>query len=314
MAHEETMGEGRVFGSAAHRTEHQSDAPAIEGSLVELGGLTFLTGRTTPIHAWETGAGISSITMCFCGTPIYTDEGGVIAIHPGDILANPRIGGRISTGYLASINFPIEHRRLSRTLRAMRCMLDGRPLERALSLPCHQQATASPRGAGRLFAYFSYLDSLLAENRHLGVALGLDDQIYRLIALALVEDAGRLEATRKAWDTAVTCRNSSLDDLVDYIRAHAHRNLTLTDLEEQSHYSSRHLQNLFQNRFHCTPMQFVRRQRLASALEKLQNPASHDTVTTIARDCGYRHTSTFSTDFRRQFGISPSTVLRRSRR
>ncbi|MFM7548589.1 MAG: helix-turn-helix domain-containing protein [Cyanobacteriota bacterium] len=37
------------------------------------------------------------------------------------------------------------------------------------------------------------------------------------------------------------------------------------------------------------------------------------TVTRIARDCGYRSTSQFSSDFHREFGQLPSHILWRSR-
>ena len=108
--------------------------------------------------------------------------------------------------------------------------------------------------------------------------------------------------------------NQGLDDLVDYIRANHQAGLTLTDLEEFSHYSARRLQVLFRERFACTPMQFVRQQRLRTALEKLQTASAAETVTSIARSCGYRHVSNFSADFQREFAVNPSVVLRASRR
>jgi len=107
--------------------------------------------------------------------------------------------------------------------------------------------------------------------------------------------------------------SKTLDNLVDYIGINSHQNLTLTDMEEQSHYSARQLQNLFREKFDCTPMQFVRRQRLSTAMEKLQTADWNDKVTSIGRDCGYRFTSNFSSDFHREFGVAPSVVLRASR-
>jgi AraC-like DNA-binding protein len=70
---------------------------------------------------------------------------------------------------------------------------------------------------------------------------------------------------------------------------------------------------MFRKRFNCTPMQFVRRQRLELAMEQLSKPQSGDTVMRIARECGYRHASNFSVDFQKQFGSRPSDVLRLSR-
>ena len=250
--------------------------------------------------------------MCFTGTPCYQDGDGRIQARPGDILVVPLNGGRISTGYLSSINFPIEHQRFSRTMHAMQCDIDCSDLGRAFTIEgrSHSQHIAA---AGGLFSFFAFIDSLLFENRHIGIALGLDEQIYRLFAFAVMRSSGVLERVQERWGHTTNHWTNHLDDLVDYIRLHAHQGLTLTDLEEQSNYSARHLQNLFKEKFDCTPMQFVRRQRLSNAMERLRLAKYDDTVTRIARDSGYRHTSNFTTDFQREFGIKPSAVLRASK-
>lgn len=153
---------------------------------------------------------------------------------------------------------------------------------------------------------------MLLEDPYLADGLALDDQTYRLVASELARKVppGRWrqrEKGQRRW-------SSSLDELVDYITSNRCRSLTLTDLEKQSHYSRRHLQTLFQEKFGCTPMQFVRRQRLAAAMEKLQAAEGEISVSRIARDCGYRSLSNFSSDFQCEFGELPSSVLRRSRR
>jgi AraC-like DNA-binding protein len=48
-------------------------------------------------------------------------------------------------------------------------------------------------------------------------------------------------------------------------------------------------------------------------MERLQVADHDDTVTKIARECGYRFMSNFTTDFQREFGVTPSVVLRTSR-
>ncbi len=108
-------------------------------------------------------------------------------------------------------------------------------------------------------------------------------------------------------------RNGLLDELIDYIRANVDSAITLADLRERSYYTARQLQYVFRERFDCAPMQFVKRQRLARAMERLRVPAIDDTVARIARDCGYHYASNFSTDFQRHYGIKPSVVLRSSR-
>ena len=171
--------------------------------------------------------------------------------------------------------------------------------------------TKDHAGNGALWSCISLIDQIVGECSYVTEALSLDDQIYRLLALELFKAQGRLGTIQKRWKTRSKNWTEQVDNLVDYIRANSHLPLTLTDLEEASNYSGRQLQNLFREKFDCTPMQFVRRQRLQRAMERLENSGDGDTVTNIARDCGYRFTSSFSTDFQKEFGMSPSSVLRR---
>ena len=229
------------------------------------------------------------------------------------MLLNPRTGGRISTGYLASVNFPISHARLDRTLSAMQTGAFRPELDRSHLLP----AAGASRGAspsGLLFSFLAFVDQLLAEGPELDAALGLDEQLHRLVAYSMLRLSGSYDAVQKHWASRRRRWTASLDELVDYIRSHAHLPLTLTDLEVQSRYSARHLQTLFREKFDCTPMQFVRRQRLELAMQRLQAGAPGESVTRIARACGYRYTSNFSCDFQREFGVTASSVLRGSPR
>jgi len=308
---EKLMGEGRTFGGGHCSTQYSGTSPRVECSLIRLNEMLILSGRTTPIHAWEEDTGRSSITICYAGSPRYVDGRHRLVVGPGDVLVVPRNGGRISTGYLASINVPIEHSRLRRTLLAMKADA-GWPLDQPLAIQGSKPGSTRPSPGG-LFEYFAFVDAMLSEHRYVAEALAMGEQIYRLFALALIQAFGASEAIQKRWASPRPNWTSAVDGLVDYIRANAHRPLSLTDLEEQSNYSARHLQTLFKEKFDCTPMQFVRRQRLSFAMERLESGDWDDTVTTIARDCGYRHTSNFSTDFQSEFGVSPSTVLRSSR-
>jgi AraC-like DNA-binding protein len=232
---------------------------------------------------------------------------------PGDIMLNPRDGGMIETGELAGLFCQIEHSRLQRTIDT----LGGATAQVAIACSWILQPggrSGSHADSRPLQTWATLIDQLLSQSDHLSPALGLDDQLYRLLAHALLQASGRSDALEQRHQGCTPAWNSRLDDLVDFIRSHLHLPLTLTDLQERSHYSGRHLQNLFREHLGCTPMQFVRRQRLATAMERLQTADADTSVTRISRDCGYRFTSHFSTDFQRQFGVNPSTVLRGSRR
>ena len=76
--------------------------------------------------------------------------------------------------------------------------------------------------------------------------------------------------------------------------------------------SGRQRQNLSKEKSDRTPMQSVRRQRLSAAMEKLQTADHGDTVTTISRAISYRYASSFTCNFRRDFGVSPSVARRSS--
>jgi transcriptional regulator GlxA family with amidase domain len=93
-------------------------------------------------------------------------------------------------------------------------------------------------------------------------------------------------------------RDRPFDELLQWIQAHLHTPITATELSRRSAYSLRNLQHLFQRRFGCSPMQWVKRQRLEAVHRDLQRAQPRETVAVIAR---------------RHFGIPPSVLLRRSR-
>jgi len=57
-------------------------------------------------------------------------------------------------------------------------------------------------------------------------------------------------------------------------------------------------------------MQWLRRERLELARYQLEHAHPDDSVCGIARRCGYRSPSHFSTDFQRRFHCKPSELLR----
>ncbi len=99
----------------------------------------------------------------------------------------------------------------------------------------------------------------------------------------------------------------------EYIEANADRTVTLEHLSRAAGVSGRALQKSFQNRYGLSPMEFLRRVRLARVHAELEraDPASDITVTGIALRWGFSHLGRFSSAYRRQFGERPSATLRR---
>ena len=153
------------------------------------------------------------------------------------------------------------------------------------------------------------MDALLEEGHAFPGAMGIDEQIYRLMALHQLRAVGGW-ADSALRDKQVIPGEAVIRKLEDYIAENCHRGLTLTDLEEHSSYSGRQLQNRFMDKHGCSPMQYVRRARLAVALERIERAAEGDSVARIARELGYRQASHFSADFKKYYGHCPSGVLR----
>jgi transcriptional regulator GlxA family with amidase domain len=96
-----------------------------------------------------------------------------------------------------------------------------------------------------------------------------------------------------------------------FMRENIAEALSLGDLAESAGVSSRTLQYGFRMYRHMTPMEALRKIRLAAAREALVTvPASGRSVGEIALRCGYVSLSHFSRDYRACFGESPSETLR----
>ena len=281
--------------------------------LLRVGDLNLIAGRTTPVQSSNCSATFSCFfAMPYVGGFVTRDGALYDEVSAGDVYLNRNYYGTSTIGYMSSLFIALDQRRLE---RAMRSISGGESLEKlgASFVVKRRKGNGGAVGTGKMWSLISFIDNLYGEDRCIPSCLGLDEQFYRLLSLSLLETCGRFERVKQHWSAAAGDWKSPLDELVDFIRVNAHNNLTLTDLEERSHYSARHLQSLFKEKFDCTPMQFVRRQRLSAAMQRLQEASYDETVTSISRACGYRFISNFTNDFQRQFGISPSTVLRASR-
>lgn len=98
---------------------------------------------------------------------------------------------------------------------------------------------------------------------------------------------------------------------VDFIEANAGNDIALADIADAVHVSSRAVQYMFRRHLDTTPLQYVRRLRLAHAHGDLVagNPLD-DTVSAIATRWGFAHTGRFAVQYRQTYGHSPHETLR----
>ena len=143
--------------------------------------------------------------------------------------------------------------------------------------------------------------------------LRLDDFVLRCVALLLYPQLTLLEQESPTAFCRYDLRRTVLD-LMEWMRAHLDQPLSLTEIEQRSHYGRRALQLGFKAEAGCGPMQWLRRQRLELAYLKLSTPGAVRSVTEAAHACGYINLAGFSRDFRQRFGVGAREVLREARR
>ncbi|MGE4124407.1 MAG: AraC family transcriptional regulator [Pusillimonas sp.] len=99
----------------------------------------------------------------------------------------------------------------------------------------------------------------------------------------------------------------------DYIRANCHKPITMQDLAQYAHISTRSLYKGFQEHRGTTPMGYVRLVRLQKVREALiqaRQTGSSVNVTQVALEWGFGHLGHFTQAYRKQFNELPSQTLR----
>jgi len=199
---------------------------------------------------------------------------------------------------------------LMQTSQAMQGPLAAKRLHQRLREPLTFFAYGSAREPSlprSLLQSLHLVDSLLSPQGTVPAALRLDDLICRQLVLMLSPElmGDELGAGRAPL-------SAGFDLLLEWLSSRVTEPLSLSEMEARSGYSRRALQRAFQQRFGCGPMQWLRRRRLELALEQLSRADVGDSVSSIARRCGYLSLTSFSRDFSRVYGRKPSEILRAS--
>lgn len=141
--------------------------------------------------------------------------------------------------------------------------------------------------------------------------LALDALLLRSLVLLLPDPA---EPVASADATSL---HQAVDQAMAWMLARLDHAISLADLERQIGYSRRSLQLGFRQRVGCGPIQWLRRQRLSLAHERITTMAGllcqgALTLTAVARQCGYSNLASFSRDFSSLYGYPPSQLLRQA--
>jgi AraC-like DNA-binding protein len=283
------------------------------------GDLMLTCGYTSPIQGTiGEREGVGSLNLCCLGAATYHIERQEWRItNRQPLFFAPGQEYRYSVDQFNGLAFHLDLARLSATAAAIAGLgASPRRFEAELEAPrvLALEAGRRERLLRLLHREFALLDDPSLEGTPELSHLSLDDLIYRTLALLLCPGLVEHEALARHRGDIQNLRERQFEQLLEWIRAHLEDPISLTVLEQRSGYSRRHLQQVFQQRFGCGPIQWVRQLRLEQARRALLNPAQSDSVAIIAARFGFRSTSVFSRDFSGHFGLLPSDLLREGKR
>ena len=276
-------------------------------NIVPLGDIFLLATFGPGVIAEAKSPGASCFMLPYITEAHYCVDGKIFPnYYQGNVLHTPPVNWKLETKspHITGLIALVPPQLMLRTAAAMQGEgLDSSGLAGMLQRPALLKTDTE---YGRpilenLYKFMDFTESVLRSNEMIPKILRLDDLLIRqLLMLMLPPKKER-----------ASCLNDgrSFNELLEWIKAHCHLNISLTDLEERSLYSRRSLQRAFQQRFGCGPMQWVRQQRMELARHKLERAPLNQSVWNVGLDCGYINFSAFSRDYRRTFGVSPSHHL-----
>ena len=138
--------------------------------------------------------------------------------------------------------------------------------------------------------------------------LGVNELLLRQVAIMLRPDLF-LEGEAQNASPDLHTKTKLVRQLSEYMMAHLSDPLTLSDLENIAGVSARTLQYAFQQVHGCTPMSWLREQRLVVAQQQLLTHKD-SSISQIALGCGFPNGSLFAASYRKRFGVTPSDTRR----
>jgi AraC-like DNA-binding protein len=279
-----------------------------KSAAIAINGLKLAAGASTPVRVQVGESTDATLLIPFAGAATSVVDGVTHAWRAGErAMFLPGVGGSGETSIRSVLAVDLRAERLHAVTRSMLGLAPDAPVELLLG----RARTVDLRAGGMAFdSVFTHLcgliDAYRAQVEPLE-ALGLDDQFLRHVVMLLRPGIAAAEVMRREPRARRT-----LDPACDYIMAHLEAPLSLSDLERVSGLSRRSLQYAFWQRHECTPMQWVREQRLARARALLLAATPTDSVTSVSLACGFANLGAFSGHYLERFGEYPSETLRQA--
>ena len=154
--------------------------------------------------------------------------------------------------------------------------------------------------AGSYFPYFQESCSLLL-NLHMTNG-GHADERLQTICLGMIQIVQMLFENKAL--VIRTKSDYSMNDMLVYITEHCEEKITLQSLSERFSISASHLSRMFNQAFHCSPINYLINARMARATEYLGR--TDKSIAEIAELVGYDNHFYFTNLFIKRIGCSPT--------
>lgn len=275
---------------------------------IQLDGVSLMNASVSPTYVERKNNTVLTILLPIAGDPVCSVEVGVDSVEwglaQGGVLlpiADERVVG--SGGFRNQLMIQVDADRLQRqaqTMLGVSALVPDLMLDRLRPLSLYYGETSLLRGIVHTIPLLrDYADQPVLLN-----TLGVNELVLRQVAIMLRPDLF-LRQQRSQEDATLSTKKALVQQLCEYMKARLAEPLTLGDLEIISGLSARTIQYAFQQIHDCSPMGWLRDQRLALAQSLLMG-SSGMSITQIAQSCGFPNSSLFSASYRKRFGVTPS--------
>jgi len=279
-------------------------------SLLTVNGMKIAATSSTPIRSKVGKTNKTTLIIPLSGHGSLIADGRTLQWHASSkAVFLPRCGGSSESTNRSVLMVDLDLIRLETVARTMLGLGPDSPSLMNLDIPREIDTQVGRVSFETVFRQLANLLDQFSLQPELLNQSGIDDAFYRNIAMML-QPSLFLDASTSSSNRKYARR--LLDRVCQYIQAHINQPINLTDLERISCMSRRKLHYAFLKRHNCTPMQWVRAERLTLIHNQLNRGIPGDKVTTIALDCGFNKPTAFAAYYNKRFGELPSATLARA--
>ena len=307
--------EAKIFQAKAWEAKYEPIGPESDfvnhSSIVNINGLSLTAIAHSPMLTNVVSPN-SSMLVFTIGGESYDSvvNGKKLSYQMHEHAAFVPEGRRIGRGgYRSVLMIDVDKSRLQRTVDTMSGEQGSSKVSMNLELPQSLALRVGNVSLNSGLENLCKLVDLYCSTPQILSAMAVDENFYRLMAMMFNPQWLASSETKADSHTRVS---GGMDIACQYALANLEFSITLTDLENVAKVSSRSLQYAFIKKFGCSPMQWLRDQRLQRAHYLLCNARAGDTVTMIAHQCGIPHLSQFSAYYQQKFAQLPSATLAHS--